>query len=189
MTYSRASGAEEDAPMNTDVTETVEAESAPPEEYVEAQGASETSQILYLGFGDTVKTDDYEFTLNSVRFSYDVLPDNTSVVFTHYTPERGNVYVDIDASVKNLMKRDINIRDLFTAEAFYGDGYQYNGFLIAVYNDGSAFRFWKQRVRCRAPPDRTHFIIECLREVEDSLKTLYVVIHLADGNNYRYYIR
>ena len=165
------------------------AEIAEPVAEPEANITETTPQILYLGFGDTVKTNDYEFTLNKVKFSYDILPDDTSGYYHHFTPDSGNLYIDIDASVKNLMKRDIMIRELFTAEAVYGDGYTYNGSVAVVY-DGSMFHYVGNY--SAAAPLQTchaHYMIQCPQEVENSLKSLYVVIHLADGNAYRYYIR
>ena len=185
LTENGAETVESDAePVGAEIAEPVPASIPEPKTNV----TETTSQILYLGFGDIVKTNDYEFTLNKVKFSYDVLPDDTSGYYRHYTPESGHVYIDIDASVKNLMKRDIALGELFTAKAFYGDGYTYSGFTVV--SDGSRFNFannWS--VAAPLATCHAHCIIECPQEVEESLKTLYVVIRLADGNDYRYYIR
>ena len=71
----------------------------------------ETAQTI--GIGQTVETKDYTFTLRNVELTYEVLPPNTSSVYTSYTAESGKVFVHVEADVKNVMQRDLRIDELF----------------------------------------------------------------------------
>lgn len=157
-----------------------------------AEGAAatsgENSDTKTIAAGQTITTDDYEFTLNAVEFSYQVLPADTSGYYRYYSPESGNVYIHVDASVKNLMKRDIQVGEIMTAEAIYGDGYSYKGFTVV--EDGSSFNFassWSAAAPLQSC--RAHYLIECPAEVETSSDPLVVGIKLSDDITYLYTMR
>ena len=153
-----------------------------------AAASGENSGTKTISAGETITTDDYEFTLNAVEFSYEVLPADTTGYYNYYSPESGNVYIHVDATVKNLMKRDIQIGEIMTAEAIYGDGYSYKGF--AVVEDGSSFNFassWSAAAPLQSC--NAHYLIECPDEVESSSDPLVVGITLSDGVTYLYTMR
>lgn len=172
-------------PANDSVppSEPAQNESTPPVE----EPTAPTAEFTPVSAGEAITTDDYEFTLNAVEFSYEVLPADTTGYYSYYSPESGNVYIHVDATVKNLMKRDIQIGEIMTAEAVYGDGYSYKGF--AVVEDGSSFNFassWSAAAPLQSC--NAHYLIECPDEVETSSDPL-VGIKLPDGITYLYTVR
>jgi hypothetical protein len=138
--------------------------------------------------GETISCPDYEVTVNSVGFSYDVYPDDTSGYYTYYSAESGEVYVDVDYTLKDLLKSSIAIRDLPDVNAVYSDGYQYSS--MPYVSNGSTFLTapsWAV-----AEPLTTchvHALIACPDEVEESAEPLYVYITMSDGTQYRYTVR
>lgn len=152
-------------------------------------GSEESSLDEYvLKEGDTKITDDYEFTLNSVELSYEVLPTDTSSGYTSYPADSGKVYIDVQADVKNLMQRDICIDELYTCTAKYDGEYKYTGFPIV--DTGNSFD-WVDSYTAATPLEtaKTHYLIECPKEVDTSDKSLTVSITLADGTTYSYIVR
>lgn len=146
-----------------------------------------SSKVETISIGDVITTDDYELTLNNIEFTYELLPENTSSVYSSYPAESGKVYIHVDADVKNTMQRDIRIGELFTASALYDGKYQYNGFTLV--DDDNSFD-WVSSYLAATPLETcgAHSLIECPVEVETSGKP--VTIHLLIGNaNYEYTLR
>lgn len=145
-----------------------------------------SSKVEKINIGDVIITDDYEFTLKNVEFTYEVLPKNTSGYYSYYPADSGKVYIHVEADVKNTMQRDIKISELFTAKAVYDGEYMYSGFVVV---DDDA-RFLQGDLYAAAAPLETcgaHALIECPEEVATSGKS--VVITLCIGNvNYEYTI-
>lgn len=52
------------------------------------ESAAAEDKAPAISLGDTVATRDIEFTLESVEFTYDLLPSDTSGVYMHYPPRR-----------------------------------------------------------------------------------------------------
>ena len=157
---------------------------------VEGEAAGETAgdDTIAIALGDMIETESYEFTLSNIEFSYEVLPPDTSGYYNYYSPEAGNVYIHVDADLKNQMKRDIKLNETYTAVAMYGDGYKYQGFPVS--EDGSAFTFASSyTIAAPLQTAHVHYIIECPQEVETSTDPVYVLLTLADGNTYRYDLR
>ena len=167
-------------PGNEDMVSRADAASS---ETTDAQTAS------MLALGETVTTNDYEFTLENVELTYELLPSNTSGFYESYPAESGKVYLHAEGSLKNLMKRDIRIGELFTVIAIYGDGYGYSGFVVV--NDGdNQFSHWSNDVA--AVPLETchvHALIELPEEASTSDENLLLVMKLSDGRDYQYNYR
>ena len=144
---------------------------------------------ILISKGDTITTDEYEFTLNKVELTYELLPSNTSSYYRSYPADAGKVYLHIDASVKNLMKRDIRIDELFSAGAVYSDGYEYTGFVVI--NDGDSDFDWVSSYVAAAPlaTCHAHGLVECPVEVDKTDDYLCATMKLSDGNTYKYVLR
>ena len=149
------------------------------------QGSAEAQTIA---IGDTVTTDDYEFTLTNVELTYEVLPPNTSSVYTSYAAESGKVYVHVAADVKNTMQRDIRIEELFQTSVLYDGKYPYSGFTVV--NDGDNRFDWVSSYVAATPLEtcKAHGIVECPAEVDTSGKSVVVTLELGD-TEYRYTLR
>ena len=155
----------------------------------EAAAEDAKEEFPSIAVGQTITTDEYEFTLNKAELTYELLPPNMSSFYTSYPAEAGKVYVHIDASIKNLMKRDIRIDELFTPSAVYSDDYNYNGFVVI--NDGDTRFDWVSSYVAAAPlaTCHAHGLIECPAEVDTSDSPLYAYMKLSDGQTYQYAIR
>lgn len=137
-------------------------------------------EAIPLTIGDTICTEDYELTVTGIKMSYEVLPSQTGSVYTSYPAESGKVYIDVEATVKNTMQRDIRIEELFKASAVYDGKYPYTGFTIV--DDGNRFD-WVDHYVAATPLETciAHSLIECPVEVDNSGKPVVVYIELKDS--------
>lgn len=141
-----------------------------------------------IQIGQSVITDDYEFTLTNVELSYEILPPNTNGVYMSYPAESGKVYVHVEADVKNTMQRDIRIDELFVTSVLYDGKYPYEGF--AIVNDGDNDFDWVGSYVAATPLEtcKAHGVVECPVEVDTSGKSISVRIRLGD-TTYEYILR
>ena len=141
-----------------------------------------------IAIGDLITTNDYEFTLKKVELSYEVLPPNTSSVYTSYPAESGKVFVHVEADVKNTMQRDLRLDELFTASVLYDGQYPYDGFTIV--NDGDNSFDWVGSYTAATPLETciAHALVECPVEVDTSGKSILVTLDLG-GTQYEYTLR
>ena len=153
-----------------------------------AEAAAPEAEVAQIKIGETIVTDDYEFTLSNVELTYEILPRDTSSVYSSYPADSGKVYINVVAQLKNTMKRDIRIEETFSVKATYADGYKYDGFVVA--DDGNRFD-WVGSYVAATPLEtaKMHGIIECPAEVEQSAEKLEVLITLSNGDEYLYVIR
>ncbi|MBP1736903.1 MAG: hypothetical protein H6Q60_784 [Oscillospiraceae bacterium] len=152
----------------------------------DASGASD-SKIKSLAIGDVITTDDMEITLNSVKLSYDVLPDDTSSFYTHYQADSGNVYIDVDVDVKNLQKQDLPCDDVMKVTADYNNGYEYSAFPIV---EDSSMGFTYSNITDIQPLETLgmRYLISCPEEVETSSNPLIVYFKI-DNEQFSYTVR
>lgn len=141
-----------------------------------------------IAIGDLITTNNYEFTLKKVELSYEVLPPNTSSVYTSYPAESGKVFVHVEADVKNTMQRDLRLDELFTASVLYDGQYPYDGFTIV--NDGDNSFDWVGSYTAATPLETciAHALVECPVEVDTSGKSILVTLDLG-GTQYEYTLR
>lgn len=140
-----------------------------------------------MAIGDYLELKDYEFTLNDVEFTYEVLPTDTHSVYSSYPADSGKVYLDIVANIKNTMQRDIRISELPTAIVTYDGKYQYRSFTAV--DTGNSFD-WVDSYIAATPLEtvKVHFIVECPEEVSSSGKS--VLVEMTMGNEvYQYEMR
>ena len=145
----------------------------------EAEVEALEKDAMPIKIGDVICTDDYEFTLTNVEMSYEVLPSNTSSVYSSYPAASGKVYIDVEATVKNTMQRDIRIKELFTASLIYDGKYPYSGFTVV--DDDNRFD-WAGSYVAATPLETclVHSLIECPVEVDNSGKPVVVYLELGD---------
>lgn len=168
-------------------TEAAETE-AETEEETEAVTEEVQEEIPAIQIGETVTTENFEFTLNKVELSYDVLPDDTSSFYTHYPAESGQVYIHLDADIKNTQKQNLNCDEIYEVVADYNSGYTYDGQPVV---DDASTGFTYANIT-QIDPLQTlgvHYLIECPEEVETSQNPLVVTITMNDESQYQYVIR
>ena len=156
------------------------------------EGKSEAEEMYSksqpISIGDVIDAGDFEFTLLNVELTYELLPPNTSSVYTSYPAESGKVYVHVEASVKNTMQRDLRINELFKTSVIYDGKYPYTGFPIV--NDGDNRFDWVGNYVAATPLEtcRAHGLVECPVEVDESDNSLIVYIEMG-GQTYQYVLR
>ena len=151
--------------------------------------ATEKETIPEISLDETITTDDFEFTLNKVKLSYSVKPENTSSAFySYYEADEGQVYIYVNASVKNLKQRDVSCDEVYDVIANYNNGYTYEGFNIVTDTDGD---FSYASITDITPLQTLgiHCLIDCPEEVETSDNPLTLTIKFRNGEEYLYRVR
>lgn len=116
------------------------------------------------------------------------MPDDTSSFYTHYPAESGQVYIHLDADIKNTQKQNLNCDEIYEVVADYNSGYTYDGQPIV---DDASTGFTYANIT-QIDPLQTlgvHYLIECPEEVETSQNPLVVTITMNDESQYQYVIR
>ncbi len=150
--------------------------------------AQTPAPIQTITAGQTVSIDSYEFTLNRVELSHDVLPDNPPRFYNHYVAPAGQVYIYVNATIKNTSKTALDCDEIYSVTADYNNGYKYTGFNIANDYDGD---FTYANITSVDPLQTlgVHCLIECPEEIENTENPLLITINLKDGTKYNYIIR
>lgn len=158
----------------------------------ESENVSETVKkdegIPEIKLGQTISTEDYDFTLNKVELSYRVEPDYKPSYYHYYDAPENEIYVYVNASIKNKKKMSVDCDTIYTATVDYNDGYTYDGFHIADDYDGD---FTYANITDIDPLQTlgVHSLISCPEEVETSDAPLFVTIKIRGGEKYKYTIR
>ena len=149
---------------------------------------SHEEKIKEIMAGETVSTEKYDFTVNRVEFSYRVEPDTPPSWYTYYDAPDNEVYIYLNASVKNKQKNSVECDEIYSVTADYDDGYTYKGFNIADDTDGD---FTYANITSVEPLQTlgVHNLTACPKEVETSDKPLFLIITLKDGTKLKYTIR
>lgn len=135
-----------------------------------------------ISIGDTITTDTMEITINKVELTYDVLPDDTSSVYSHYEADPGNVFLHVDTDVKNLGKQNLPCDNILSVVADYNGGYQYSG--QATPEDGT-HGFTYANISTISPLETLgiRFLFECPQEVEETGNPLFIILEPKGTND------
>lgn len=141
-----------------------------------------------ITIGQTVSIDAYDFTLNKVEFSHKVVPDNPPSYYTYYDAPANEVYIYLNASIKNKQKQSLECDEIYSVTADYNNGFTYRGSMIANDTDGD---FTYANITSVEPLQTrgVHCLISCPDEVESSTEPLFLTITMKDGSKYKYTIR
>lgn len=153
--------------------------------------SAEISQLIpieTIELGTTITSKFFELTLNSVELSYDVVPDTTENYYSHYPADPGQVYIHVDADIKNTAKQNLPCDEIYSVTANYNDGYTYNGFNITQEEDGD-FTYASITSITLLQTLGVHNLVDCPEEVETSGDPLFIILTLKDGAQYKYTIR
>lgn len=144
--------------------------------------------IPEIKLGQTISTENFDFTLNKVELSYRVEPDYKPSYYHYYDAPENEIYVYVNASIKNKKKMSVDCDTIYTATVDYNDGYTYDGFHIADDYDGD---FTYANITDIDPLQTlgVHSLISCPEEVETSDAPLFVTIKIRGGEEYKYTIR
>lgn len=151
--------------------------------------APSNKEIKPIALGETVSTKEYDFTLNDVTLTYDVMPPNTSSYYRHWPADTGYVYIYANVTIYNTSKKNLDCGTVYRAKAFYDKGYTYNGFTIAEEPDGD-FTYANIREAAQLEEKGVHCLFNCPEVIDsDDGSQLYLVFTMSDKTEYKYVIR
>ncbi len=83
-----------------------------------------------LNLGDVIKTDFLEMTIDGASEAQELLPTDTSSVYSYYSDKDGETYFYLTGTMKNLGGEAYDVEDMY-AEFCFDDKYTYNASLAA----------------------------------------------------------
>lgn len=137
--------------------------------------------------GETISTEYADYTFTNVALSYDVRPTNADGFHIYYSPDAGNVYIDVTVQVKNNEKRTIGCDTVLNMSADYNNGYTYKGFTI-VEDKNLGFTYSNISNIDPLETKALRYLIQCPKEVEETDNPLFLTTTLG-GTKYTYTIR
>lgn len=147
---------------------------------------STTAPAKQIKIGDKITFDNMEICINSVDIKHKVVPDNTNGVYSYYEADKGNVYIVVDADVKNNAKESLDCEDIGKVQAVYDDSYIFDSAFVVVEDDVNPF-FYKSEIdmfetKC------VKWLITCTEEIEKTDSELFVELFL-NGKKFRINVR
>ncbi len=162
-----------------------------------AAETAETQQPKDITSEEVIKTKTKQITLHKIEFSNELKPAPVKEIYniyyptansgTHYYAEKGNVYIHIIMSVKNLDKYRLPCSEVTTVTAYYDGSNKYLGTPVA----GDSNTGFYSAFTASIPPGETRnmsILIEVPEEVETSNKPLFLDF-TVDGSEYRLKMR
>lgn len=151
------------------------------------ESSAQENDLTEINIGDIISTENKEITINNVEFSYDVIPDKTDTIYSHYQADSGHVYIHIDTDIKNLQKQNLPCDEIMDVVADYNNGFTYNAFPVV---EDSTTGFTYANIEAIKPLETLgmRFLIDCPQEVEESSNPIFLTFKV-DGKNYKYTIR
>ena len=129
--------------------------------------------------GSELKLDDLDIKIKNIKFTEDVLPDNTKGFYTHYPADKGKVFLEIDTDVKNNNKQKILVEKIGGINVDYDNGYKYDGWLIP---EDSQTGFSYANIKSIDPLEKlgVRWVVNLPEEVEKSNKPLKITLTIGN---------
>lgn len=174
------------------MAEVREANAKEPEDLEEVKEVKESEEsiskeTIAIILGETIQTEYNDYTFKNVVLSYEVIPSEHGTFFTKYTPDQGNVYIDITVDVKNNEKSSVKCDTILNIIADYNDGYTYKGF-ATVETGSSGFSYAMSESINPLETKTLRYLIQCPKEIDETDNPLFFSMTL-DGNDYVYHIK
>ncbi len=155
------------------------------QEPVEPEEAIEEDNKIILN--ETIVTEKLEYTFSKVEFSEKAKSTGNSVVGMSFTPDDGNIYIDVTVSIKNIDKNSVNCDNVLSMKANYNDGYTYNGFTV-VEDSSMGLNYALLENISPLQTKEIRYLISCPKEVAETENPLFITTKL-DKTEYTYAIR
>ena len=129
--------------------------------------------------GSDLKSDDLDIKIKDIKFTEDVLPDNTKGFYTHYPADKGKVFLEIDTDVKNNNKQKILVEKIGKINVNYNNGYKYDGWLIP---EDSQTVFSYANIKSIDPLEKlgVRWVVDLPEEVGKSNKPLKITLTIGN---------
>lgn len=139
-----------------------------------------------IKIGDKIVFDNIEICINDIEIEHKVVPDNTNGAYSYYKADKGNVYIVVDADVKNNSKESLYCEDIGKVQAVYDDSYIFDSVFVVV-EDGVNPFFYKSEIdmfetKC------VKWLITCTEEIEKTDSELFFELFL-NGKKFRINVR
>ncbi len=141
-------------------------------------------EVKTLEIENTINSKSYDITIKKIEFTYDVMPDKKNIIYSHYAAEKGNVYIDIAADVKNTQKQNLKCDQIMNVEANYNNGYKYKSQAI-VEDQTTGFTYANIIDIKPLETQGMRFIIQCPQEVETDTNSLNLTFDI-EGEQFNY---
>lgn len=129
--------------------------------------------------GSELESDNLDVKIKYIKFTEDILPDNTKDFYTHYPADKGKVFLEIDTDVKNNNKQKILVEKIGRINVDYNNGYKYDGWLIP---EDSQTGFSYASIESIDPLEKlgVRWVVNLPEEVEKSNKPLKITLTIGD---------
>lgn len=143
-----------------------------------------------LKIGDKIKTRDFEFTLRDVRFTYDLIPNTSAIIYHHYPADVGQVYLYIKADIKNTSEYTLECQELYDVEVIYDETYKYDGVNILRGSDGDFDNAYMWDSIAPLKTQGIDALVDCPKEAKTKTKkSIGFWLKFSDGSKRYYKIR
>lgn len=136
---------------------------------------------------ETIITEKLEYTFSKIEFTEKAKSTGDSVVGMSFTPDDGNVYIDVTVSIKNIDKSSVNCDNVLNMQADYNDGYTYKGFTVVEDSSMGLNYALLENISPLQTKD-IRYLISCPKEVSETDNPLFITTKLG-GTEYIYTIR
>ncbi len=134
-----------------------------------------------------------EFLVEHCDMTYDIVPKNPSMFYTHYEADEGKIYVDLLINYKHLGSTEEEFTNfqtskdsIISATLIYNGKYRYSGFYCLEDEDRSDFSSSGELIPLSS--EYIHCLFEVPEEVKNSQESLSIELKIG-GNNYTFTIR
>lgn len=134
------------------------------------------------------QADLFEFYIEYVNITEDVLPPKPDSWYSHYEAGDGRRYVDLCIAYKNLSTQDQIADEVMDATLQYAGQYVYTGFSIIEEDNRSDFTYSSTTGISPLSTEYLHYLFEVPDSVELSEGSLEIIISMS-GTKYRNIVR
>ena len=155
---------------------------------VEDKPASNTKTSGNVTIGETISTENAEFSIEYADITKDVVPPSPDRFYSHYEADDGKVYIDICFEYKNLSSKKVSADEVFSAKMKYADKYEYSGFSTIEEDNRGDFTYSSITSISPLSTEYIHFLFNVPEEVSNTGESI-VITFSVDRNTYTFTLR
>ncbi len=137
---------------------------------------------------EVVTSENYEFNINYVTVTHDVVPTKPGDYYAHFEADPGKVIVDLSMFYKNMKSTKVSVDEIGNATLVLDDKYEYAGFTIAEKNDGTEFTDADATSILPLETGNIHHLFMVPEEIKAGNSPVYLCFTI-DDKEYKYVMR
>lgn len=137
---------------------------------------------------EIISTENSEFYIEYSDMTDKVIPISASGFYRYYEADKGNLYVDVCFSYKNMGTENAEAGNIVSAKLKYSGKYEYSGFPVIETRSRSSLGNTTGEMIAPLTTEYIHYLFEVPEEIADTTESI-VVSFLVDGNLYDYTVR